>query len=354
MSTDLNAQGVVRALVGAGLVEATRSDEAEAVVRATLDQSAPVGGPGTSTPLRRRMAEIAGYVGGAFVVGAAVLFFSQTWNDLGLAAQVGLLLGSALVLALSGAGFVRAAGGRAMLAMPEEDVRRRLTSVLLTAAAACTAFAVGLLLDDALPGDEELVMMLAALTAAALVLGGYLVAPTTVGQLGTAFALFMAVPAGLGALGADDVSTLPFGLIVLTLGVLWLVAAERGLWHETLSARLIGLAFAVLGAQLPVFDDRAWIGYLLTAVVAALAFWKYVGTRAWPYLAAGVVAVTLAVPEALDDWFGGSLGAAGLLLATGVTLLVAALLGLRLRQEVTEGESSGPGHTPGRPHAHAH
>jgi hypothetical protein len=347
MSTDLNAQGVVRALVDAGLVEAARSRDAEAVVRTALERSAPVGGPSTSTPLRRRMSEIAGYVGGAFVVGAAVLFFSQAWTDLGLAEQVGLLLGSALVLALVGAGFVRAAGGRGMLRMPEEDVRRRLTSVLLTAAAACTAFGVGLLLNDAMDNDE-LVMMLAALTAAVAALGGYLVAPTTVGQLGTAFATFMAIPSGLGALGTGDVSPLPFGLGVLGLGVVWLVAAERHLWHETLPARLIGCAFALFGAQLPVFDDPAWIGYVATAVVGAVAFWMYVGTRAWPYLAVGVVAVTLAVPEALNDWFGGSLGAAGLLLAAGVTLLVAALLGLRLRQEVTEDEAAE------RPHAHAH
>lgn len=346
MSTDSRAREVVSALVGAGLVDPARRDDADTIVRSALYRTVPAG-PAASAPLRRRMAEIAGYVGGAFVVGAAVLFFSQAWNDLGLAQQVGLLLGSAVVLALAGAGFVRAAGGRAMLGMPEEAVRRRLTSVLLTAAAACTAFGVGLLLDDALT-NEELVMMLAALTAAALALVGYLVAPTTVGQLGTAYATFMAIPSGLGALGADDVSTLPFGLVVLGLGIVWLVAAEQRLWHETLSARVIGCAFAVLGAQLPVFDDPSWIGYLATALVGAAAFWMYVRTRAWPYLATGVVAVTLAVPEAVNDWFGGSLGAAGLLLAAGVTLLVAALLGLRLRQEVTEGD------TAGHEHAHAH
>ena len=47
-----------------------------------------------------------------------------------------------------------------------------------------------------------------------------------------------------------------------------------------------------------------------------------------------VAAITLVVPEALLDWTDGSLGTAGMLLATGVTLLVASLLGLRLRQEV--------------------
>ena len=66
-----------------------------------------------------------------------------------------------------------------------------------------------------------------------------------------------------------------------------------------------------------------------------MAFWLYVVTRAWPYLATGVIAVTVAVPEALYDWVEGSLGAAGVLLATGVTLLLSSLAGLRLRHEVS-------------------
>jgi hypothetical protein len=56
---------------------------------------------------------------------------------------------------------------------------------------------------------------------------------------------------------------------------------------------------------------------------------------AWAYLATGVIALTLAVPEALTDWAQGSLGSAGVLLATGVTLLAASVGGLRLRRETT-------------------
>ena len=49
-----------------------------------------------------------------------------------------------------------------------------------------------------------------------------------------------------------------------------------------------------------------------------------------------MIGLTVAVPEAVNDFSGGSFGAAGLLLATGVTLLAAALLGLRLRREVKD------------------
>jgi hypothetical protein len=91
------------------------------------------------------------------------------------------------------------------------------------------------------------------------------------------------------------------------------------------------------GAQMPVLegDGPEWVGYLVTAVAAAAALAMYVRRLAWPYLALGVVAVTLVVPEALFHWTRGSLGSAGVLLVAGLTLLVAALLGLRLRHEVS-------------------
>jgi hypothetical protein len=144
----------------------------------------------------------------------------------------------------------------------------------------------------------------------------------------------MVVPTGLAAAHVDQRNALVSGMLLLAIGGVWLVAAERGWWRERLSALVIGCTLTVIGAQVPILDDAAWICYLATALVAVLAFWRYAVARAWPYLATGVVAVTLAVPEATNDWFGGSLGAAGILLVTGVTLLVAALLGLRLRRAV--------------------
>lgn len=96
----------------------------------------------------------------------------------------------------------------------------------------------------------------------------------------------------------------------------------------------------VIGAQFPAFDEEArWLGYLLLALVAVAAFAVYLARRAWPYLAMGVVAITLVVPQALLEWTDSAVGPAGALLATGVTLLGASLLGLRLRKEVTGTES---------------
>lgn len=328
MTTETRSRAVVSALVGAGLIEPTRQGEADIVVRNVLASESP----GVTAPLRRRMAEIAGYVGGAFVVGAAGLFFGTTWDQLSFGQQGGILLGIAAMLMVAAVALVIGAGSPRALRAPGEAVRLRLTSVLFTGAAGSTAFGAGVLLGDGM-ANEELAVMLAALLGLVVALVGYRIAPTTVGQLGAAVAAFVMIPSGLGALQSDSTSTIPLGLLVLALGAAWLVAAERGLWDEVLSARVIGSALAVIGAQIPIFDTHAWVGYVATAAVGAVGFWLYVGTRSWPYLAAGVVALTLAVPEALNDWAGGSLGAAGILLVTGLTLLGAALVGLRLHHE---------------------
>ena len=318
---------VVDRLVAAGLLDPAHAAEAEAVVGSALEDR-----PTESAPLRRRFAEIAGYVGAAFVVGAAWLFLSQTWTDLGLAGQVGLLLVSALVLAAGGLLLARAAG-RVSRGNPVDDLRGRLASVLLAGSGACAAFGAGIWLDDAL-ASAELVVALAALTGLLVVLGGYVVIASPVGQIAAAVAAFVMVPAGLGALPSDSTSPVPLALSVLALGALWLLLAERGIWREAMLGRLLGCVLAFVGAQLALPGQHSWVAYVATAAVGALAFGLYVVTRAWPYLLTGVLAVTVVVPEALYDWAEGSLGAAGILLVTGVTLLVAALAGLRLRREV--------------------
>jgi hypothetical protein len=150
------------------------------------------------------------------------------------------------------------------------------------------------------------------------------------GQVAIAGALVTAVPATLDVVG--DVTSVVFGLITIGLGAVWLLLAERRVWYEVGSARVVGCLLAVVGAQIPVESEHAWVGYVATVLVAGAGFAMYVGRRAWPYLAVGVAGLTLAVPEALFDWTKGSMGSAGVLLVAGVALLGAALLGLRLRQ----------------------
>jgi hypothetical protein len=55
--------------------------------------------------------------------------------------------------------------------------------------------------------------------------------------------------------------------------------------------------------------------------------------RDWIVLAGGVVGATLVVPEVLYDVTDGSLGASGVMLVAGVTLLAGGVLGSRIRHD---------------------
>lgn len=332
---DSKSLPVVSALEGRGLVDPSRHDEAVAVVDHVL------GGQAIETAsLRRRLAELAGYVGGALVVAAGALFLSGEWRHFSVALQVGLLAGIAVVLFGAGVATGVTGGGLVALRDGTQPVRQRLASVLFTAAAAAGAGAVVVWLIDVISrrGTETtqgtLIGVGGSLTLVVLAAVGYMLAPTLLGQAAVAVGAAYAIPFVLDSIG--DVQPIPLGMVFLALGLVWVVLAERGVWRERLAGRIIGAGFAVVGAQIPVAADQAWVGYLLTILVAGAGLAMYLQRQAWPYLAVGVIGVTLAVPEALYDWTGGSLGTSGVLLVAGVTLLGASLAGLRLRKEVTE------------------
>jgi hypothetical protein len=330
---DRRSGPLAAALEQQGLVDPRRHDEVVSVIDRALsrEQAEP-------TALRRRLVELAAYVGAAFVVAAGILFATQQWNDLSVGQQVGLLAGVAVLLLGAGVSVALTGGGPKALRAPTQDVRRRLASVLVTGGAGTAAAAVGVWMLDVV-GEEEMergwqVGLAGSATLLLLSLAGYVVAPSALGQLAAAAATMYLVPFAYE--GLDVESSLPYGLTILAVGLLWMLLAERRVWREQLPAQVVGGVMALFGSQLLMGLDQPWPAYLLTLLVAALGFTMYVVRRAWPYLAVGVVGVTVAVPEALLDWTGGSLGTAGVLLVAGVTLLGASLLGLRLRKETAD------------------
>lgn len=324
--TPTPAERVVAALLREGLISPSGQQRAAEIVSGVLaEQAAPAG------PLRRRLAEVAGYVGGCLLLAAATLLVADQWGDLGASGRVGVLVGVAVLLAVAGLVTVLS-GGRPGSRADLSATRRRLGSVLLTGAAVSGAGAVGVWMVDVRPTEPADWVIGSAVGLALMVLSGagYAVARSAVGQLGVAAGLAWIVPTVLDGLGQGH--ALPIGLGYVVVGVVWIVLAERHIWSEQVVGVSLGAASVLVGAQLPLASSHEWVGYLLTLAAAAAGFAVYVARRSWPYLALAVVAATIGVPEALSDWTDGSLGAAGILLVAGVTLLVAALLGLRLRK----------------------
>jgi hypothetical protein len=205
-----------------------------------------------------------------------------------------------------------------------------LSSTLLTGAAAAVSFAVYVSLERP---QADGAAFAAAAAGLVVVIAGYLLARSALGQLGMAVAAFAAYGTLLSAIDVEQTDVFGFGL--LALAAVWVVLAWRRLVTEGRFAQAIAVTFALVGAQLVVVGDgeaQNYLGYALTALVAGLCFTAYARIREWVVLAGGVVGATLVVPEFLYDVTDGSLGASGVMLVAGVTLLAGSLAGLRIRR----------------------
>ncbi len=288
-------------------------------------------GPPRPEGLRRRLVEIAAYLGASFVVGATLLFLGEEWDALGRTGRFLILAAMAVILFGSGLA-VRSRAG--------DSVRRRLSSTLLTGGAAAAGFAAYVILDSdtrdyATPDSAPFV---ASVVGLAVVVAGYLLAPSALGQLGAAVAALAAYGSLLDLLDVDELAV--FGIGTLVLGAAWAVLAWRRLVGERRFALAVAVTLGLLGAQLVALDGteiQDLLGYALTALVAGVCFTAYARTREWVVLAGGVVGATLVVPEFLYDVTNGSLGASGVMLVAGVTLLAGSLAGLRIRRNPDPG-----------------
>ena len=107
--------------------------------------------------------------------------------------------------------------------------------------------------------------------------------------------------------------------------------AAAGLIRPKHIGYAIGAAIAVVGAQLELGADErfAW-AYSVTFVVAIACFVVYWLERATVLLVFGVIATTIAVPEAVTDWTDDALSGPAILLISGAVLVAASALGLWL------------------------
>lgn len=319
-------------LVAAGLVHPARATEAGAVVRRTLGGPA---GPAARPGGRTQLIEIVGYVGGALVLAAFALFLGEVFVDLSEVGQVVVLAIIAAAFAVAGLAVGLVAGGLRSLRAGRDDVRRRLASALLSGAAIAAGLTVARAVEISRSEFDEWPPLAGALVALVVAALAYrLVAASAVGLLVTTGAGLTALGSGLALLGDESSTVVPLAVAYVLFGVLWAMLTEAGVFREPVVGRMLAAGIALFGAQLPVFEmERAWIGYALTAAVAVAGFVLYLRTVSWPYLAVGVLGVTVVVPEAITDWTDGSLGTAGGVLVAGLTLLGASLAGLRARKE---------------------
>lgn len=294
-------------------------------VRQALRQGAPA-----QPPLRERVpwAEIAGYLGGALVLTGAVLLIATSWNKLSELARSGLVGLFAAILLVAG---VVAAGGPSKLwsaRRSPQDARLRLAGALLALGAVTTTIAVQVALPE---GDRVWDLALAGGFGLLIAAAGYALLPTVFGLAASMGLLLVTVLAGLDTI--VPLTALEVGLGLIGCGTLVAVPALLRVLPHRLTGLALGAAVALVGAQQPLGDPglELW-AYALTFGLGVILLALYGWIRSWVPLVLGVIAIAVAVPEAIQDVTNGAVGGAAVPLIAGLILLVASGFGLRARK----------------------
>jgi hypothetical protein len=262
------------------------------------------------------LAEIAGYLGGAFVVIAVTIVTARQWVAF-TELQRGILFG-ALAIALFALGtFVGTSTA----------VKSRLAGLLFGLAAASTTGTVAIF--D--PNRSTPTISFLAGTAVAMI--GYYIVKTFVGHVVLFGYIFITGIMALSDLIPDGAAMSLFvGGYLLALGGAWVYFSYRT-YLDGILGYFFGGGTLFIGTQVLFFQTERLISYLSMVAVAGATAWLYLRVHAWPLVLTAVLTTTVGVGEFVAQTLGGSLGAALGLFAAGAALVTSSLLALRNKRE---------------------
>lgn len=268
--------------------------------------------------LRHGLAELAGYLGGGLMFGGAALLVATSWADLTRPGRIALL--TAVTVGFVSAGLL--VSGRPLPRRSMTGGKSRLAAVLLGLGAGTSALTAGSIAVT----DKGFWATVAGFVVATL---GYLVVRSAIGILVSAVFSGMAVGMFVGEV--LDAGSVALGVALVVVGLTWNVLDASGSLTPPGPGFAVGAAVALVGAQQPLGEPggAAW-AYGLTFVVALVWLTGNLWHRSPVLLVAGIVGLTIAIPQAIWDWTDGAVGGALIALIAGAVLLIASAFGLRI------------------------
>ena len=262
------------------------------------------------------LAEIAGYLGGAFVVIAVTIVTARQWEAF-TELQRGILFG-ALAIALFAI---------ALFIGTSTAVKSRLAGLLFGLSAASTTGTLAIIDPNR---DAPTIAFLAG-TAIALL--GYYFVQTFVGHVVLFGYIFITGIMALSDLMPDGAGMAIYvGSYFLVLGGAWTFFTYRN-YVDRLLGYIFGGATLFIATQVLFIDAEHWLAYLSMIAVAGTTAWLYFRVHAWPLVLTAVLTTTVGVGEFVAETLGGSLGSALGLFAAGAALVTSSLLALRNKRE---------------------
>ena len=262
------------------------------------------------------LAEIAGYLGGAFVVIAVTIVTARQWEAF-TELQRGMLFG-ALAIALF---------ALALFIGTSTAVKSRLAGLLFGLSAASTTGTLAIIDPNR---DAPTIAFLAG-TAIALL--GYYFVQTFVGHVVLFGYIFITGIMALSDLMPDGAGMAIYvGSYFLVLGGAWTFFTYRN-YVDRLLGYIFGGGTLFIATQVLFIDAEHWLAYLSMIAVAGTTAWLYLRVHAWPLVLTAVLTTTVGVGEFVAETLGGSLGSALGLFAAGAALVTSSLLALRNKRE---------------------
>jgi hypothetical protein len=333
--------GTLERLVGQGTITRGQADAVRSNFhldfRAHQGRSERAGEP-NSNSWSAILAEVGGYVGAAFVVAAAVALVGPSWDNFSQSVRIAVLAGPAVLLLI--AAVVVAAGmpGKWTFRPTTGEFApaaiRRLVGALVLAGGGLLGAATAVIIEDS--GSERWVPLVPLLVWGV----GYLLCRGVPLQVGTAVALTWAV---LMILDENRTDQFPLsGLVLVLAGIGWAALAKIRLIEEQALAIVIAGVLAFTGGEIVATSEYTGLGYLLLGLLAVAGLGGYVLTHQLSALGVGATTLAVVVPQVVIDYTEGSLGAAGGLLVSGLSVVAVSVLAARLRRSSAAGPTSGP------------
>lgn len=257
-------------------------------------------------------AEVAAYLGGAFIIIAMIFLAAKTWDDAPRAVRVGSLAALSIILFIT-----------SQLLGNVNAMRLRLTSVLSMGSAIAATGSV------AFAGDNNGAPWAPFLVGCTIATYSFIRYRHEILHIGAYGYLFLTGFMILGRFSGFEPDQSPiFFIYWVLLASLWLYLSRKKLVDQTLGY-LITAATYFIASQSLFGTDQRLISYLVAMIAAPLMVWIFLQDRRWPLLLGSVAITTFTTGEFVAATLGGSLGALLGLLAAGITLISTSMVAIR-------------------------